>query len=272
MIHLQQTYEILTGGSYTGSRSWNKNRSEIDSCFKIYQLTDGEIYLCDTKQEFLLEKNAYYFINGNKLVSQYCKQSFSIRWLHFIPKDLVVFQQLLSLPLVVDLSAQINRIVHPMPDIERVLSQDLSSFHQYTLELLRMQTFLQSLIIVLFDQYPTQTSKFTDNIERIQPAIQYINEHFKEPIRLEQLAKCCCMSPNYFHKIFTQALNTTPINYISLLRMNTALQLLINSKFTIKEIGYELGFADDAYFCRVFKKYYGITPSSYKKKKGEILL
>ena len=272
MIHLQQTYEILTGGSYTGNCSWNKNRSEIDSCFKIYQLTEGEVHICDAKQEFRLEKGMYYFINGNKLTKQYCKQSFSTQWLHFIPKDLIVFQQLLSLPLVVNLSVQGNQSVYPMPDIERILSQSLSSFQEYTLELLRMQTFLQSLIITLFDQYPKPDSEFTENIQRVQPAILYMNEHFKEPIRLEQLAELCCMSPNYFHKIFTQAMHTTPLNYLSLLRLNTALQLLINNKHTVKEIGYELGFADDAYFCRVFKKQYGITPSEYKKKRGEIFL
>lgn len=270
MIHLQQTYDILTGGFYTGNYSWNKNRSEVDNCFKIYQLTEGDVYICDEQQEFYLQKDKFYFINGNKLHHQYCKQSFSTHWLHFIPKDLIVYQGLLSLPLVVDLSCE--KTNHPMPDIEQFLFHNFSSYQEYTLEALRIQTFIQSLIITLFEQYPMKKSESSDNIQRIQPAILYINKHFTELIRLKQLADQCCMSPNYFHKIFTQALNTTPSNYISLLRMNTALQLLINNKYTIKEIAYELGFTDDAYFCRVFKKYYGITPGEYKNKRGEILL
>ncbi len=53
--------------------------------------------------------------------------------------------------------------------------------------------------------------------------------------------------------------------------MNTSLQQIINNKFTIKDIAYELGFTDDAYFSRVFKKYYGITPGDYKQKRKEIL-
>jgi hypothetical protein BACCOPRO_02224 len=53
--------------------------------------------------------------------------------------------------------------------------------------------------------------------------------------------------------------------------MNASLQLLINDKYTIKEIAYELGFTDDAYFCRVFKKHYGIISGDYKKRRGEIL-
>ncbi|WP_082150447.1 helix-turn-helix domain-containing protein [Parabacteroides goldsteinii] len=61
------------------------------------------------------------------------------------------------------------------------------------------------------------------------------------------------------------------VYHIALLQMNASLQLLINDKYTIKEIAYELGFTDDAYFCRVFKKHYGIIPGDYKKRRGEVL-
>ncbi|WP_278625871.1 AraC family transcriptional regulator [Parabacteroides gordonii] len=105
----------------------------------------------------------------------------------------------------------------------------------------------------------------------IEPAILYIKEHFTEPVRLKELADCCNISPNYFHRIFTKALKTTPANYISLLRMNTALPLLLNNEYSIKEIAYQLGFYDDAYFSRVFKNHYGITPGEYRKKRKELL-
>lgn len=64
----------------------------------------------------------------------------------------------------------------------------------------------------------------------------------------------------------------TPANYLTLLRMNAALQLLTNKDQTIKSIAYELGFSDDAHFCRSFKKYYGVAPGEYQKKRGDILL
>lgn len=271
MIHLHQTYEILTGGFYTENCSWNKKRTEIDNCFKIYQLTEGEVYICNEEQEFILEKDRIYFINGSKFSHQYCRQSFSTHWLHFIPKDLVVYQGLLSLPLIVDLSDEKNGQFHRMFDTERLQSLNFTSYQEYTLELLKAQTFIQSSVIALLEKYPLENNKHIPDTQRVQPAIQYINDHFTEPIRLEQLANLCCMSPNYFHKIFTQTLNSTPANYITLLRMNTALQQLINNKCTIKEIAYELGFTDDAYFSRVFKKYYGITPGDYKQKRKEIL-
>ena len=71
MLYLNQTYELLTGGYYLGNSSWNKKHTEIDNCFKIYQLTEGEVFVCDKDQTFNLQKNNLYFINGNKLSSQY---------------------------------------------------------------------------------------------------------------------------------------------------------------------------------------------------------
>lgn len=64
----------------------------------------------------------------------------------------------------------------------------------------------------------------------------------------------------------------TPINYLILVRLNAALHLLTDKQQTIKNIAYELGFTDDAHFCRSFKKYYGVTPGEYQKKRDFILL
>lgn len=271
MIHLNQSIEILTGGSYTGCSSWNKKRSEIDNCLKIYLLTSGSLCLFEGGKEFLLEENKLYFINGNKLTYQSCTGSFSTYWLHFVPKDLIVRQGLFSMPLVTELSQEGGFSQHVLPHIESFISANSSSYQSFYLESLRIQTFLQTVIIQLLEQYPWENMEQIANIQRIDSAIQYINNHFTEIIKLADLARECCMSPNYFHKLFTAALQTTPANYISLLRMNTALQLLVNNKYSIKEIAFQLGYSDDAYFSRVFKKYYGITPGEYKKKRTELL-
>ena len=83
----------------------------------------------------------------------------------------------------------------------------------------------------------------------------------------------CNVSPNYFHKIFKQTFKITPTNYIILLRMNSALQLLKRQRSNHKRhIAFELGFTDNAHFCKTFKKYYGITPGEYQRNQNNILL
>ena len=247
MLYLNQTYEFLTGGYYSGNTQWNKKHSEIDNCFKLYQLTQGEAFICDEKQTFCLQAGRLYFINGNKLDRQYCHSSFSTHWLHFIPKDLIVYRALLSLPAVVQLPEK-------------------KSFAK-----LRIQTLLQATTLELFSCYPIDQSSISVDTLRIEPAIQYLNTHYKEPVKLDFLAEQCALSANYFHKLFRNTLNLTPANYQNLLRMNAALQLLDNNRQTVKSIAYELGFTDEAHFCRSFKKHYEITPGEYRKKKGDIL-
>ncbi len=46
MVYLNQTYELLAGGFHAGNKSWNKRHTEIDNCFKLYQLTEGNVHVC----------------------------------------------------------------------------------------------------------------------------------------------------------------------------------------------------------------------------------
>ena len=55
MIYLNQTYELLAGGFHAGNRSWNKRHTEIDNCFKLYQLTEGNVHVCSDQDDFTLE-------------------------------------------------------------------------------------------------------------------------------------------------------------------------------------------------------------------------
>ncbi|MCL3850828.1 AraC family transcriptional regulator [Parabacteroides sp. GYB001] len=271
MIHLNHTIDILTGGTYTGNKTWNKKHSDIDNCFKIYQITDGKLFLSDENKEYLLESGNLYFINGNKLTAQQCLHSFSTNWLHFIPKDLIIHHSLLSMPLIVNFTGTMDIISCSLAHIEDLVSGEPTSYKEYYLESLRMQAGIQAMIVALLENYPWTSPQEIYSVRIIEPAILYIKEHFTEPVRLKQLADCCNISPNYFHKLFRESLNTTPANYISLLRMNAALPLLVNNEYNIKEIAYRLGFYDDAYFSRVFKNHYGITPGEYRKRRKELL-
>lgn len=270
MIALDHTLDILTGGTYTGNETWNKQHSDIDNCFKLYQIVEGELFLSDENEEYLLKKGGVYFINGSKLKSQRCIKYFSTHWLHFIPKDLVVHYSLLAMPLVVDFAGFVKTTFQPLEEIERLISNHPASYQTYYLLSLKIQICIQSMIVFLLEQYPLISPHILYSLHTIEPAMRYMKEHFAEPVRLKQLAGCCKISPNYFHKLFTQALQTTPTNYIGLLRMNAALPLLLNNQYTIKEIAYRIGFSDDAYFSRVFKKHYNITPGEYRKRRKNL--
>lgn len=102
--------------------------------------------------------------------------------------------------------------------------------------------------------------------EMIEPAIEYIENHYLDPqISVEKLATRCGISYSMFLKIFEQRFSTTPKNYIIKLKMNHACELLKTEK-SITEISEALGFTDVYFFSKQFKKYMNLSPTTYRKR------
>jgi AraC family transcriptional regulator, arabinose operon regulatory protein len=92
-----------------------------------------------------------------------------------------------------------------------------------------------------------------------------INKNIKNEITLKQMADVFHLHPNYFIQYFKKHFSVTPIEYVNSIKLQRAAQLLThNHDKSINQVAYEVGFNDYRYFTRLFKKKYGLTPSSYK--------
>ena len=69
-----------------------------------------------------------------------------------------------------------------------------------------------------------------------------------------------------FQRAFLQHFGVSPKQYIIKLRMNKALQLLVENKLSVKEISFLCGFSDDKYFSRAFREKYGYPPSQLRNR------
>lgn len=95
--------------------------------------------------------------------------------------------------------------------------------------------------------------------------INYINAHYKEDFPLTVLSELSGMSHQNFSRIFKDATNSRPKEYITQLRIGEAKRLLRETGKNIADIAGEVGFSDSAYFCAVFKKLENISPLEYRK-------
>lgn len=93
---------------------------------------------------------------------------------------------------------------------------------------------------------------------------EYINEHYKEDISLQDVASVLGYSDVYFCKIFKQNFGRNFITYLNNYRIDKAKELLENAAINIKDISTEAGYRDANYFTRVFKRIVGMTPSEYR--------
>lgn len=101
-------------------------------------------------------------------------------------------------------------------------------------------------------------------IERIK---QFINSNINQPLDIAMIADYAHMSQNYVSSYFKKHTGAVLSDYILKMKMERAIQLLSKSALKINHIAAEVGFSDPKYFCKVFKKYTGITASDFRKKR-----
>lgn len=100
----------------------------------------------------------------------------------------------------------------------------------------------------------------------VSSAVRYLEEHFAEPLRIEQLAAQVFLSPDRFTDVFVEALGRTPRDYLKHLRLEHAKRLLTTTSEPVSRVGLLSGFADPAYFARVFRAATGQTPRDWRQR------
>lgn len=99
-----------------------------------------------------------------------------------------------------------------------------------------------------------------------QDAAEYMNEHFHEDISMAALAAARGCSVGHFHRQFKASAGMTPLEYLTALRLRTAVFYLENTEFPVNQVGRLCGFADPYYFSRAFKKALGVSPQLHRQR------
>ena len=118
-----------------------------------------------------------------------------------------------------------------------------------------------------------QAVKQNSNIKRIDiihKAIQYIQSNYSQKITLVDVAQSVFLSPAYFSKIFKEEMGCSFREYLNSYRIEKSMVMLVNENIKASTIAYAVGFDDQSYFTKVFKKIVGITPNQYRENQGRL--
>lgn len=99
----------------------------------------------------------------------------------------------------------------------------------------------------------------------VQATKEYLEAHYSDEISLEDAAEYVNISPQYFSKLIKKSTGFNFIDWLSMLRVKKAKELLSSTNLTVKEVCFMVGYKDPNYFSRIFKKKIGMTPSEYIK-------
>lgn len=105
--------------------------------------------------------------------------------------------------------------------------------------------------------------KNSNSSEIVETAKRYIEQNYTKEISLEEIAGHVSVSSFYLSRIFSKREGMTYKDYLIKLRMERAKQLLKEGKKSIKEISIDVGYIDQNYFSRAFKKYYNKSPKEF---------
>ncbi|TKT87669.1 AraC family transcriptional regulator [Dyadobacter frigoris] len=130
---------------------------------------------------------------------------------------------------------------------------------------------LQELIVHIIQTqhlHSAEEGLYHEHDSPLAYVLHYIRTNIGEKIQVEQLSEKACMSRASFYRAFKREFSISPVEFILKEKIKKAKSLLSDSKATISDVCYQLGFSDLNYFGRQFKKSEGISPSQYRHVSG----
>ncbi|WP_323089914.1 response regulator transcription factor [Allobaculum sp. JKK-2023] len=106
----------------------------------------------------------------------------------------------------------------------------------------------------------------TESRSEISMMMDYIQEHYNEPLQLQTLVDRFGFSYAYLSSLFSEKSSETFSEYLNRIRIEKACEPLIHSDQSIADIAQETGYSDSGYFSKVFKKQTGMTPRTYRRR------
>lgn len=121
------------------------------------------------------------------------------------------------------------------------------------------------LLEVLYSVMHNSENNYSSRL-KTETLLTYINKNLDKKLTVESLAGIVKLSPDYLSVQFKNITGFTVIQYINQCRIDNAKILLLNNEMRIKDIAIAVGFNDEFYFSKMFKKYEGISPRDFRTR------
>ncbi len=209
-----------------------------------------------------------YFINPEEIHALYTNSSPAayrcfILWPEFfaLPTENRVRTELIdpiyNSELIFPRSSSDPRLITLMDEVNTLEEQHLS-------EALILSHFLRLLAFMEPHLLPSESGKMDFPLRR---AIDYMENHFTEKLPIPQIAQAAGFNSQYFCSYFKKYTRSTPVEYLTNLRIRRAKELLRRTDLSVLEVANQSGFENVSFFIQKFKKATGKTPLAYRNTK-----
>ena len=236
----------------------------------------GEIEITLANRAYYVRKNQGYFTNSNVL-SRFSKVT-----------DTVLAHTHLFHPIFLSghfksifETKYLDPVIHNK-NIDALIFTGETSNQQKILQKLRQASALQHeenvefqtrnlfselwlLLLEEIKEQPAHTVNF-QNQERVQNMLTFIHAHYSEKLTLNDIAAAVSVSTRECIRCFRNTIRQTPLEYVMEYRLNMAKRLLDDTEMSITDLSLQCGFSSNAYFGKIFREKYGMTPLQYRNR------
>lgn len=237
---------------------YRKREEGIEEYIFIYCTEGSGIIMVDGKKYIIHENQAFCIPRFKKHLYYACeKNPWSILWVHFKGEDTVYFPLNECKIIVFNSENAKNRMQFLFDLLFRVLNEN------YTLG--NFIYISQVLSLILTETYHREKANTTlEQNKHVTNVIRYMSKHLEENLTLEDIAAEFDLSKSYLNAIFQKYTQHAPMDFFINLKMKRACRLLRATDTYIYEVAQQLGYSDQYYFSRIFKKVVGMSPKEYK--------
>lgn len=152
-------------------------------------------------------------------------------------------------------------------DIYRLVEQISKELQKHSHGFSRMVNALIEQITVLVSRVQHPDEQDASHI--LQTSVEYINEYYMTPIKIENLAKTCGYGCDQYRLLFKRITKMLPKEYILNKRLDLAKDFLIKTELSVSEICFRCGFDYESHFSSFFKKTIGVSPLEYRNRNNK---
>lgn len=107
------------------------------------------------------------------------------------------------------------------------------------------------------------------HVDVIYKAVDYIKRNYMKKVTLEEVASHVYLSVSYFSKIFKDEMKCNFNNYLNKVRIDMSKKLLLDDSIALVDVSSLVGYEDQSYFSKVFKKMVGVSPGKFRESRGQ---
>ena len=244
---------------------------------EIIYMQEGSLDVTVESESFTIQKEDCIVINGNVLHSTKCTSPNTAILLQ-IPLDFMekYIPDLGQLIFLFDFRTKDQRLQTKQAMFKTILEQ-LQIINDVRPDgyLLRFNSLIFELLFQLYHNFAVKilqnnTSQEKKDMDRLEPVLNYISEHYREPISLNEIAKVACLQAGYFCRFFRKKMGITFLEYQNEYRLSFIYRDLITTRDPVHVILERHGFTNYKLFRRIFFEHFGNTPTQIRKQR-EIL-